>query len=99
MAEKTGFIHGMLIKIRVMPDCIVITSQDTRELWGCIEGLSVVPINRRKVAQWLKEFPGALNSACDVPKFKRITGAEIGKIPPDKGGIHQGFSDNKNTKK
>ena len=58
--EQAGFIHGMPLKIRVMPDCIVITTQDTRELWGCIEGLSVVPINRRKVAQWLKAFPGGV---------------------------------------
>lgn len=72
--EQAGFLQGMPIEIRVMPDCIVITTQDTRELWGCIEGLSVVPINRRKVAQWLKEFPGAIHNTCDVPKFKRNSG-------------------------
>jgi len=34
-----GFIGGMSIKIREMPDCIVITAQNTRKLWGCAEGL------------------------------------------------------------
>ncbi len=61
----------MPLKIRVMPDCIVITTQDTRELWGCVEGLSMLPINRRKVSKWLKEFPGAMNSTSAEPKFKR----------------------------
>jgi len=28
-------------KIRVMPDCIVITAQNARELYGCAEGLSL----------------------------------------------------------
>ncbi|KDA94980.1 hypothetical protein ABEG74_02405 [Pantoea agglomerans] len=46
----------------------------TRELWGCVEGLSVVPINRKKVAQWLTEFPGAMHSTSDAPKFKRDDG-------------------------
>ena len=43
-------------KIRAMKDCIVITPQHTRELWGCLEGMSVVNINKQKVAQWLKHF-------------------------------------------
>ena len=50
-----------------MPDCIVITTQDTRELWGCAEGLSVVPVNRQKMNQWLKIFPRALNDTGDLP--------------------------------
>ncbi|EMY4504961.1 hypothetical protein AAJG49_004489, partial [Salmonella enterica subsp. enterica] len=58
-------------QIRVMQDCIVITPQHTRELWGCIEGLSVAPINKRKVKQWIKEFPGALNDTGDIPVIKR----------------------------
>ncbi|WP_367302957.1 SymE family type I addiction module toxin [Pantoea ananatis] len=65
--EQAGFIDGIQLKIRVMPACIVITTQDIRELWGCVEGLSVVPINRRKVAQWLKEFPGAIHNTCAEP--------------------------------
>ncbi len=28
------------MKIRVIPDCNVITTQNTRELWCCVEGLS-----------------------------------------------------------
>lgn len=31
---RAGFISGMPVKIRVMKDCIVITPQHTRELWG-----------------------------------------------------------------
>ncbi|EJJ3931300.1 SymE family type I addiction module toxin [Salmonella enterica] len=34
---QAGFINGMPVKIRVIKDCIVITPQNTRELWGCIE--------------------------------------------------------------
>jgi toxic protein SymE len=54
-----------------MKDCIVITPQHTRELWGCLEGMSVVNINKQKVATWLKTFPGALNDLGYVPNFKR----------------------------
>lgn len=72
--EQAGFVDGMPLKIRVMTGCIVITTQDTRELWVCVEGLSVVPINRKKVAQWLTEFPGAMHSTSDAPKFKRDDG-------------------------
>ncbi|MBB1200822.1 type I toxin-antitoxin system SymE family toxin [Enterobacteriaceae bacterium 89] len=68
---KAGFIDGMPIKIRVMPDCIVITPQNTRELWGCVEGLSVVDINKQKVSGWLKTFPGALNDTGNIPLIKR----------------------------
>ncbi|MEQ4973737.1 SymE family type I addiction module toxin [Enterobacter cloacae] len=68
---NAGFIDGMPVKIRVMKDCIVITPQHTRELWGCLEGMSVVNINKKKVAQWLKTFPGALNDLGDVPVIKR----------------------------
>ncbi|EAB9892070.1 hypothetical protein EF688_22900, partial [Salmonella enterica subsp. enterica] len=45
----------------VMKDCIVITLQNTRELWDCIEGMGVTYINQRNVKAWLKDFPGALN--------------------------------------
>lgn len=38
---------------------------------GCLEGMSVVNINKQKVAQWLKTFPGALNDLGDVPVIKR----------------------------
>ncbi|WP_330986206.1 MULTISPECIES: hypothetical protein [Enterobacterales] len=38
----------MPIKIRVMPDCIVIPPQNTRELWGCLDGMSVVDINKQR---------------------------------------------------
>lgn len=68
---NAGFINGMLVKIRVMKDCIVITPQHTRELWGYLEGMSVVNINKKKVAQWLKAFTGALNDLGDGPVIKR----------------------------
>lgn len=69
--SNAGFINGMPVKIRVMKDCIVITPQHTRELWGCLEGMSVVNINKLKVAKWLKTFPGALNDLGDAPHIKR----------------------------
>ncbi|EDV9112432.1 hypothetical protein ZK68_004744, partial [Salmonella enterica subsp. enterica] len=55
----------------IQKDCIVITPQNTRELWGCIEGMSVTYINQRNVKAWLKNFPGALNDTGDIPVIKR----------------------------
>ncbi|WP_237656676.1 type I toxin-antitoxin system SymE family toxin [Cronobacter turicensis] len=43
-----GFADGMPIKILVMPDNIVIP-QNTRELHGCAEELSVAYVNRQKI--------------------------------------------------
>lgn len=54
-----------------MRDCIIITPQHTRELFGCIEGMSVTYINKKKVTAWLKTFPGALNDTGDIPVIKR----------------------------
>ncbi|EAB6419179.1 type I toxin-antitoxin system SymE family toxin [Salmonella enterica] len=68
---QAGFINGMPVKIRVMKDCVVITPQNTRKLWGCIEGMSVTYINQRNVKAWLKNFPGALNDTGDIPVMSR----------------------------
>ncbi|HHY1609468.1 TPA: SymE family type I addiction module toxin [Escherichia coli] len=48
--KQAGFTDGMQVKICVMPDCII-TTQNSRELWGCAEGLSVTHINRPKMLQ------------------------------------------------
>lgn len=69
--SQAGFIEDMPIKVRVMKDCIVITPQNTHELWGCIEGMSVAHINQRKVKAWLKTLPGALNDSGDIPAINR----------------------------
>ena len=69
--SQAGFIPDMPIKIRVMPDCIVITTQNSRELWGCAEGLSVTHFSSRKMNQWIKDFPGSLNDTGDIPVIKR----------------------------
>lgn len=66
-----GFTEGTPLKIRVMKDCIVITAQNTNELWGCIEGMSVTGTNKQKVQAWLKTFPGTLHDAADIPVIKR----------------------------
>ncbi|ABP59132.1 SymE family type I addiction module toxin [Enterobacter sp. 638] len=68
---KAGFPDGMPVKIRVMPGCIIITPQNTRELWGCLEGMSVVNINKKRVQEWLKTFPGALNDTGNIPTIRR----------------------------
>ncbi|MBM7355837.1 UNVERIFIED_ORG: toxic protein SymE [Enterobacter sp. JUb101] len=68
---KAGFIDGMPVKIRVMLDCIIITPQNTRELWGCLEGMSVAAMNKQRIAEWLKTFPGALNDTGNVPVVRR----------------------------
>ena len=49
----------------------MITPQHTRELWGCLDGMSVVNINKQKVTNWLKTFPGVLNDLGDVPVIRR----------------------------
>ncbi|MFP1773692.1 hypothetical protein ACLECU_12385 [Lonsdalea quercina] len=46
-----------------MPGCIVITVQDIRELWRCMEGLSREPFDQRAAAEWLRRFPGGLDMA------------------------------------
>ncbi|AMZ76739.1 hypothetical protein SS47_09740 [Enterobacter kobei] len=71
MVVECSFIDCMLVKIRVMKDCIMITPQHTRELWGCLDGMSVVNINKQKVTNWLKTFPGVLNDLGDVPVIRR----------------------------
>lgn len=53
---RARFIDGMPVKIRVMRDLIIITPQLTRELFGCIKGMSVTRINKQKVNAWLKKF-------------------------------------------
>jgi toxic protein SymE len=57
---EAGFTHGIPLKIRVMPDCIVITVQSSSELWSCLEGLSVEPFNASAALDWLKQYPGGL---------------------------------------
>ncbi|HAT1644550.1 TPA: type I toxin-antitoxin system SymE family toxin [Raoultella planticola] len=69
--SQAGFTPGMPIKIRVMPDCIVITAQNSRELWGCAEGLSAVDFSKKKMNLWIKAFPGALNDTGDIPDIRR----------------------------
>jgi toxic protein SymE len=61
----------MPVKIRVLPDCIIIIPQNTRELWGCLEGMSVVNINKQRVQEWLRAFPGALNDTGNTPTIRR----------------------------
>ena len=64
---RAGFKAGIAVKIRVMPDCIVITPQNSRELWGCLEGVSATYTNKLKMMKWLETFPGALIDTGDLP--------------------------------
>ncbi|MFP1807426.1 SymE family type I addiction module toxin [Lonsdalea quercina] len=61
--QEAGFSTGQPLKLRVMPGCIVITVQDLRELWHCLEGLSLQPFDERSAAEWLRRFPGGLDMA------------------------------------
>ncbi|QTF07881.1 type I toxin-antitoxin system SymE family toxin [Brenneria izadpanahii] len=61
--QEAGFSSGQPLKLRVMPGCIVITVQDLRELWHCLEGLSREPFDERAAADWLNRFPGGLDLA------------------------------------
>jgi toxic protein SymE len=57
-----------------MPDGIVITAQNTREFWGCSEGVSVAYVDKKKMKHWLGGFSGALNDTGDLPVYKRGDG-------------------------
>ncbi|MBW7982757.1 SymE family type I addiction module toxin [Enterobacillus tribolii] len=59
---EAGFPAGMPIKVRIMPDCIVITAQNLRELWGCLSGLSDNEWSPEQSARWLADFPGKLRA-------------------------------------
>ncbi|MFP9228582.1 hypothetical protein A0E43_08465 [Pectobacterium cacticida] len=59
--KEAGFSTGLPLKLRIMPGCIVITVQDLRELWRCLEGLSREPSDERAAADWLNSFPGGLD--------------------------------------
>ncbi len=60
---EAGFTDGMPLKIRIMPGCMVITAQNTRELWHCLEGLSIEPFDPDAAANWIKHYPGGLTFA------------------------------------
>ncbi|ACT06771.1 SymE family type I addiction module toxin [Dickeya dianthicola] len=60
---EAGFTDGMPLKIRVMPGCMVITAQNTRELWHCLEGLSIEPFDPDAAANWIRHYPGGLKFA------------------------------------
>ncbi|SNY78584.1 toxic protein SymE [Enterobacter sp. CC120223-11] len=61
----------MPIKIRVMPNCIVFTPQNTREKWGCLEGLSIIDVNKQRIATQLRTFPYPMNGTGNVPMIRR----------------------------
>ncbi|ATZ94659.1 hypothetical protein [Dickeya fangzhongdai] len=39
------------------------TAQNTRELWHCLEGLSIEPFDPDATANWIKHYPGGLTFA------------------------------------
>ena len=69
--SQAGFTPGMPVKIRVIPVCMVITAQNSRELFGCAEGLSAAHFSKKKMDLWIKTFPGALNDTGDLPVIRR----------------------------
>ncbi|MFB1117959.1 hypothetical protein RF240_17955 [Dickeya dadantii] len=40
-----------------------LTAQNTRELWHCLEGLSIEPFDPDAAANWIKHYPGGLTFA------------------------------------
>ncbi|WOA50886.1 SymE family type I addiction module toxin [Dickeya solani] len=59
--KDAGFTTGQALKLRIMPGCIVITTQDIHELWGNLHALSIAPFDEYAVTSWLNHFPGGLN--------------------------------------
>lgn len=72
--SRAGFAYGLVVKIRVKPDYMVIPPQNTRDLWGYLEGLSAVHTNKQKMKAWLLTFPEALNDTGDLPVSKGMNG-------------------------
>nr|WP_258030031.1 type I toxin-antitoxin system SymE family toxin [Pectobacterium odoriferum] len=58
--KDAGFTTGQPLKLRIMPGCIVITTQDIHELWGNLQALTpdLPPGNRLSCAS----CPAALSS-------------------------------------
>ncbi|QOL12748.1 hypothetical protein [Dickeya dianthicola] len=54
VSRQPGFVT-----VRLM----VITAQNTRELWHCLEGLSIEPFDPGSAANWIKHYPGGLKFA------------------------------------
>ncbi|MCA6939342.1 SymE family type I addiction module toxin [Pectobacterium versatile] len=59
--KDAGFTTGQPLKLRIMPGCIVITTQDIHELWGNLQVLSIAPFDEHAAASWLNRFPGGLS--------------------------------------
>ncbi|POD89258.1 hypothetical protein BV925_23045 [Pectobacterium odoriferum] len=45
--------------LHARPNCH--TTQDTHELWGNLQALSIAPFDEHAAASWLNRFPGGLN--------------------------------------
>ncbi|MDX5630764.1 MULTISPECIES: SymE family type I addiction module toxin [unclassified Brenneria] len=58
--QEAGFSTEQPLKL---PGCNVITVQDIRERWRCLEELSREPFDERAATQWLNTFPGGLDMA------------------------------------
>ncbi|WP_261850281.1 type I toxin-antitoxin system SymE family toxin, partial [Pectobacterium araliae] len=55
--KEAGFSTGQPLKLRIMPGCIIITTQGIRELWGNLQALSIAPFDERAATRWLNTFP------------------------------------------
>ncbi|BES86450.1 hypothetical protein PEC302110_35470 [Pectobacterium araliae] len=61
VAEEAGSSTEQTLKLRIMSDYIVITTQDIRELWGNRQALGLAPFDEYMVTHWLNHFPGGLD--------------------------------------
>ncbi|KHN55405.1 SymE family type I addiction module toxin [Pectobacterium fontis] len=61
--KEAGFSTGQPLRLRIMPGCIVITTQDIRALWQDLQALSIAPFDEYAVTHWLNRFPGGLDLA------------------------------------
>lgn len=61
----------MPINNRVMPDCIVITARNTRELYGCAEGLKRCARQPEEDGAVDRSVSGGLNYTDDLSEYKR----------------------------
>lgn len=50
---EAGFHVGMPVKVRIMPDCLVITAQNLRELLGCVAAMSSDEVSEQNAMEYL----------------------------------------------
>ncbi|RNM00361.1 hypothetical protein EF878_21055, partial [Dickeya undicola] len=60
---SSRFRSALAVDAIAPPSFMVITAQNTRELWHCLEGLSIEPFDPDAATNWIRHYPGGLKFA------------------------------------